>query len=95
MKEIIKELDGNVFKASSEGYEIKQALGTDMGDYNFVLTSFEDAVFVSYGEFSEYCGVWLNGNKLEEGKDYDAESGSTRITIHGETFENTDYVNQD
>ena len=85
----------NVFKASSEGYEIKQALGTDMGDYNFVLTSFEDAVFVSYGEFSEYCGVWLNGNKLEEGKDYDAESGSTRITIHGETFENTDYVNQD
>ncbi len=30
-----------------------------------------------------------------EGKDYDAESGSTRITIHGETFENTDYVNQD
>lgn len=85
----------NVFKASSEGYEIKQALGTDMGDYNFVLTSFEDAVFVSYGEFSEYCGVWLNGNRLEEGKDYDAESGSTRITIHGETFENTDYVNQD
>ena len=85
----------NVFKASSKGYEIKQALGTDMGDYNFVLTSFEDAVFVSYGEFSEYCGVWLNGNKLEEGKDYDAESGSTRITIHGETFENTDYVNQD
>lgn len=85
----------NVFKASSEGYEIKQALGTDMGDYNFVLTSFEDAVFVSYGEFSEYCGVWLNGNKLEEGKDYDAESGSTRITIYGETFENTDYVNQD
>ena len=84
-----------VFKASSEGYGIKQALGTDMGDYNFVLTSFEDAVFVSYGEFSEYCGVWLNGNKLEEGKDYDAESGSTRITIHGETFENTDYVNQD
>lgn len=66
-----------------------------MGDYNFVLTSFEDAVFVSYGEFSEYCGVWLNGNKLKEGKDYDAESGSTRITIHGETFENTDYVNQD
>ncbi len=85
----------NVFKASSEGYEIKQALGTDMGDYNFVLTSFEDAVFVSYGEFSEYCGVWLNGNKLEEGKDYDAESGSTRITIYGETFENTDYVNLD
>lgn len=89
----------NVYNASDDGYSIKQALGTDAGDYNFVLTSLEDAVFVSYGEFSEfnneYCGVWLNGQKLEEGKDYDAESGSTRITIHGETFENTDYVNQD
>ncbi len=89
----------NVYNASDEGYSIKQALGTDEGNYNFVLTSFEDAVFVSYGEFSEfdneYCGVWLNGRKLVEGKDYDAESGSTRITIHGETFENTDYVNQD
>ena len=89
----------NVYKASDDGYSIKQALGTNTGDYNFVLTSFEDAVFVSYGEFSEfnngYCGVWLNGQKLVEGKDYDAEPGSTRITIHGETFENTDYVNQD
>lgn len=37
----------------------------------------------------------VNGKKLVEGKDYDAEPGSTRITIHGETFENTDYVNQD
>lgn len=89
----------NVYNASDDGYSIKQALGTDTGDYNFVLTSLEDATFVSYGEFSEfdheYCGVWLNGQKLVEGKDYDAEPGSTRITIHGETFENTDYVNQD
>ena len=89
----------NVYNASDDGYSIKQALGTDTGDYNFVLTSLEDATFVSYGEFSEfdheYCGVWLNGKKLVEGKDYDAEPGSTRITIHGETFENTDYVNQD
>lgn len=89
----------NVYNASDDGYSIKQALGTDAGDYNFVLTSFEDAVFVSYGEFvefdNEYCGVWLNGQKLVEGKDYDAEPGSTRITIYGETFENTDYVNQD
>lgn len=89
----------NVYNASDDGYSIKQALGTDAGDYNFVLTSLEDAVFVSYGEFSEfnneYCGVWLNGQKLVEGKDYDAESGSTRVTIYGETFENTDYVNQD
>ena len=89
----------NVYNASDDGYSIKQALGTDTGDYNFVLTSFENAVFVSYGEFSEfnheYCGVWLNGQKLVEGKDYDSEPGSTRITIHGETFENTDYVNQD
>ena len=89
----------NVYKASSDGYSIKQALGTDMGDYKYVVTSLEDAEFISNGVFTEfdneYCDVWLNGKKLTRGEDYDAESGSTRITIHGETFENTDYVNQD
>ena len=89
----------NVYKASSDGYSIKQAIGTDMGDYKYVVTSLEDAEFISNGVFTEfnneYCDVWLNGKRLTRGEDYDAESGSTRITIHGETFENTDYVNQD
>ena len=89
----------NVYNASSDGYSIKQAIGTDMGDYKYVVTSLEDAEFISNGVFTEfnneYCDVWLNGKRLTRGEDYDAESGSTRITIHGETFENTDYVNQD
>ena len=84
-----------VYKASDEGYGLKQAMGTELGNYKFELNSIEDAQIVSYGEISEFEDVWLNGKKLVEGKDYDAEPGSTRITIHGETFENTDYVNQD
>ena len=39
----------------------KQALGTDTGDYNFVLTSLEDATFVSYGEFSEILIMNIDG----------------------------------
>lgn len=41
---------------------------------------------VSEGVFDEFVDIFLDGEKLVKGVDYDAESGSTRITIRGQTL---------
>lgn len=89
--------DKNVYDASDEnenssdlndGYTIKQTIGTQTGDCSFELKTIEDTVFTSYGHYDEFVGLWLNGEPLESGVDYDSESGSTKITIKSQTFEN-------
>lgn len=72
----------------NEGYTIKQHIGTQTDTYSFELANIEDTEFTSYGNYSEFKALWLNGEKLEEGIDYDSEPGSTKITIRSQTFEN-------
>ena len=52
------------------------------------MTSYEDQVFVSEGEFGTFIDFWLDGVKLTRDQDYTAEDGSTRITIRAQTFQN-------
>lgn len=80
----------NVYNASDEGYTIKEHIGAKTGNsHEFVLENIEeDQLFVSNGSYGEFVDLWLNGEKLEEGIDYDSESGSTKITIKSQTFEN-------
>ena len=52
------------------------------------MTSYADQVFRSEGEFDTFVDFWLDGEKLTEGRDYDAEEGSTKITIRAQTFQN-------
>lgn len=80
----------NVYNASDEGYTIKEHIGAKTGNsHEFVLENIEeDQLFVSNGSYGEFVDLWLNGEKLEEGVDYDSESGSTKITIKSQTFEN-------
>ena len=78
----------NVYNQTDEGYTILQSVGVNQGDYDFVLDPVEDTVFRSEGEFVEFVNLWLNGQLLERGVDYDAESGSTVMTIYAKTFEN-------
>ncbi len=88
--------DENVYLASdsSEGYYIMDHIGTEDGQYHYVIDVFEDTVFRSYGSYGEFKALWLNGEKLVEGVDYDSEEGSTKITIKGQTFENKTTPNE-
>lgn len=90
---VLENTNENVYLASDTNYEIKQAIGTQTGDYDFVLETIEDTVFTSYGEFGEFVDIWLNGEKLVEGVDYEKEEGSTKITIKSQTIE--DKANDD
>lgn len=82
--------DENVYLASdiNEGYSIKQHIGTQIGEYSFELETIEDTIFTSNGEYGEFVALYLNGEKLVEGIDYDSESGSTKITIKSQTMDN-------
>lgn len=78
----------NVYMTSDEGYKIEDHVGTEAGTYDFYVSSARDELFVSNGEFNEFVGFWLNGQKLEDGVDYTKDEGSTRITIKSQTFKN-------
>lgn len=79
----------NVFNASDDDYKIKKSLGVDKNnDHDYVITDFENHEFTSYGEIDEFVDLWLNGKRLEKGKDYTAEHGSTKVTVMGQTFKN-------
>ncbi len=80
--------DKNVYLASDSGYSIKRPIGTKIGEYSYELDSVNDkTIFTSNGEYGEFVGLYLNGEKLEKDKDYDSESGSTIITIKKQTME--------
>ena len=94
--------DANVYAATDDKYEIKQAIGTEKtpGSYDFYLAdASRDQIFSSQADYLTYPeypnsqmhnfkALWLNGQKLEEGTDYVAEQGSTVITIRSQTFAN-------
>lgn len=78
----------NVYTATDEGYTILDAIGTDAGGYDHVLDGYADTLFRSEGVLEQFVDLWLNGERLVNGVDYLAESGSTKITIYAQTFEN-------
>ena len=88
--------DDNVYLASdgvdetNVDYEIKQPIGTEEAQYHYVLDEAEaaqDQVYISFGEYDDFVDLWLNGEKLTRDVDYTYESGSTIITIKGQTFD--------
>ena len=84
---VLDNTNENVYSATDEGYEIQEHIGQDMGGYDYYLAEPSDQLFVSNGVMDEFDHkVFLNGEELEEGVDYTAESGSTRITIKSQTF---------
>ncbi len=66
--------------STDSGYEVTQRI------QDIPLNSTNDQTFVSQGEYGEFVNIFLDGEKLAEGVDYDSESGSTRITIRSQTL---------
>ena len=72
--------DKNVDDATDKGYDLTQRI------QNVNLYAASDQTMVSQGVYDEFVDIFLDGEKLVEGEDYTSESGSTRITIRGETL---------
>lgn len=78
--EVIENTDENVNNATDRGYDLTQRI--------IDVNNAQSYLMISQGVISEFRAVYLDGQKLEEGKDYNAKSGSTRITIEGQTLNN-------
>lgn len=79
---VLENTDQNVDAATDEGYTLSQRvqdISVDSGDS-------KTQTLVSEGVLTEFVDIYLDGEKLEEGKDYTAVSGSTRITIRNSTL---------
>lgn len=73
--------DANVDNATDAGYDVTQRIpALQLGKVS------SNQLFVSQGVFDQFAHVYLDGRMLEEGRDYTAESGSTRITILSQTL---------
>ena len=70
---------------SSQGYKLLDAV-----DKNLSIADIPAAgvLFRSEGTFGDFVAFFLDGKKLVKGTDYDADEGSTRITIRAQTFKN-------
>ena len=87
---ITENTSDSVWESTDSGYEITTPVGTPEGDsgHNYIITSYEDRIFVSKGEFDYFEDFWIDDVKQVRGVDYKAEEGSTKITIFANTFKN-------
>lgn len=77
--QILDNTNENVWNATDEGYQLLDSVPE-------VLESYTDQVFRSNGAFNQFCKFFLDGQELVRGEDFDAEEGSTKITIRAQTF---------
>ena len=79
--------DENVLAVNKgeQGYKLLDAV-----DKNLSIADIPAAgvLFRSEGAFGDFVAFFLDGKKLVQGTDYDADEGSTRITIRAQTFQN-------
>ena len=84
---ILDNTNENVETANSgpQGYPVLDRLPDEVD----VATAPEAGfVFRSEGEFNDFVSFYLDGQKLVKDQDFDAEEGSTKITIRAQTFNN-------
>ena len=76
--------DENVWNSTDENYEVLDRIP------DVVESVAEPVIFRSNGAFGEYVKFFLDGEQMEEGNDYLAEEGSTKITILSQTLQGLD-----
>lgn len=79
--------DENVWNETDESYDVIQYIGTQSGSYHFVLQETGNQIFSSEGVFNEFVALYLDGERLIPGENYSAVSGSTVVTLFGETID--------
>ena len=77
---VLDNTNTNVDNATDADYYLIDRLPDTVNDDN-------DSMLRSNGVLGEYKAVYLDGEKLTEGTDYDATSGSTRITLKKQTLQ--------
>lgn len=97
---VLENTDANVDAATDTGYNLTERiqdiyLGKLPSESDKRLEALNKALqklaeesqtMVSQGQYVEFVDIFLDGKKLSEGTDYTSNSGSTRITIAGETL---------
>lgn len=77
---VLENTNENVDASTDNGYDVSIRVPD-------LMTNYQDEVFESQGELSEFIDFWLDGEKLVRGTDYVAEAGSTKITVRSQTFQ--------
>lgn len=77
---VLDNTDTNVDNAEDEGYKLTTRIA---GIYDLTNGKY---LIVSEGVFDQYTDLYIDGEKMQRGTDYDAESGSTRITIAAQSL---------
>ena len=84
---ILENTDDNVWNATDTAYTVTNPIGIQTSGNHYVWQAgSSDTLFVSDGEFAYFLALYLDGQKLAEGADYDAKSGSTVITLRAQTL---------
>lgn len=81
---VLDNTDSNVDQAQDNGYQLTKKIS---GIYD--TTASGDYLIISEGIFDEYTDLYIDGEKLTRGTDYEAESGSTHITIAAQSLKKT------
>ena len=77
---VVDNTDANVDGAVDQGYDLKERVP------DILLSDNNDYTMTSVGVIEEWDNLTLDGKRLVEGVDFDAKSGSTRLTIRSQTL---------
>jgi hypothetical protein len=84
---VLDNADGIVESASDPGYEfVAPEPGETVPQLTGTITTIEDHVLLSIGEFDEFTNLYIDGVLQAIEADYSVSPGSTRIVIRGETI---------
>lgn len=83
---VVDNTDANVDSAVDKGYDLKERVP------DILLSDNNDYTMTSVGVIEEWDNLTLDGKRLVEGVDFDAKSGSTRLTIRSQTLKANNQV---
>lgn len=78
---VLENTDAFVDGAQDPGYELSERI-----DDIYDVEADGNYLIISPGVFDEYTDLYIDGEKKQKGTDYEAESGSTRITIMAQSL---------